>query len=85
MTTEQLTEPAHVLDMTEKHRRNITEMAARDPEVPLSLMCYVCDAGTEIDTLEKAGKAGWRGIAYDPDGLSWNFIGHCPECKETES
>lgn len=50
-----------------------------------SLSCHGCDAGDGVGTMVDAVVAGWLGITYDPDGLSWNFIGTCPDCSEEDN
>lgn len=50
------------------------------PEQPFVLSCWVCDAGDGITCKEEALALGWVDIERD-DGLSWNDIGACPECK----
>lgn len=46
---------------------------------PFTLRCILCDAGDGLDSEAEAIAAGWRDIDYD-DGLSWNFLGTCPDC-----
>lgn len=58
-------------------------MEAIQLDVPFSLTCAHCDAF--IDTPHEALLAGWQGITADLEGLSWNFIGDCPECKRNPS
>lgn len=48
-------------------------------QIPFSLTCTNCDAGSAIGSIRQAKLIGWRGILRD-DGLSWNFLGYCPEC-----
>lgn len=48
---------------------------------PFVLSCVGCDAGDGIDSKKQALKAGWTGIQPDPGGLSWTWLGECPECK----
>ena len=48
------------------------------PDVPFSLSCVVCDCDSPDSWFEAMFK-GWTEIEYDPDGLSWNFLGYCPE------
>jgi hypothetical protein len=48
-------------------------------DLPFSLTCIDCDRGDGIDTLEQAMLSGWHAIRED-DGMSWNYLGWCPEC-----
>jgi hypothetical protein len=48
------------------------------PGVPFSLACCMCDCDSP-DTLEEAMAAGWTDIQFDPQGLSWNYLGSCPD------
>lgn len=48
---------------------------------PFSLICNGCDNdGPESYT--KAIAEGWTEIAPD-DGMSWNFLGYCPDCSNS--
>jgi hypothetical protein len=48
---------------------------------PFSLICTGCDKdGPESYT--KAIAEGWTEIAPD-DGMSWNFLGCCPDCTKS--
>lgn len=49
--------------------------------VPFSLSCGECDAGQGIASYADAVAAGWTEICVDEDGLGWNFLGTCPECR----
>jgi len=50
---------------------------------PFTLICDgSCDGGMEFETPEAALAAGWTEIVYDPDGLSWNYLGTCPNCAK---
>lgn len=51
-------------------------------DVPFSLTCAECDAGTEIASFEEAAAAGWTEIDYAPDLPMANFVGLCPQCWE---
>lgn len=62
----------------------ITAGKLDDPDVAFSLVCELCDAGMEVDSLEAAILLGWIRIGYD-DGLGWNFIGMCPDCQREHS
>ena len=48
--------------------------------LPFVLSCYLCDDGDGIWSEREAGRLGWQDIESDPGGLSYNFIGICPEC-----
>ena len=50
---------------------------------PFSLSCSNCDAGMDIETPEQAVLQGWYGI-YEDDGMSWNYLGTCPQCLAQE-
>lgn len=45
-----------------------------------SLCCLLCDDGLQYDCELEAIAAGWREIEADPEGLSWTYLGVCPEC-----
>lgn len=45
-----------------------------------SLVCYSCSAGEDVKTIEEARSAGWKDIVEDFEGLSWNYVGICPDC-----
>ncbi len=53
-------------------------------DVPFSLTCARCDAGTEIGTHEEAVAQAWSEITYAPDLPMANFVGLCPECRHEE-
>ena len=42
------------------------------------IQCEFCSA--ECDTVAKARKEKWRRIQMDPEGISCNYSGVCPEC-----
>ena len=50
--------------------------------VPFSLVCSECDAGTHIESHDQAMAEGWADIDYAPDLPMANFIGLCPDCRE---
>ena len=52
-------------------------------DVPFTLSCYECDADLP-DSHEEAIHEGWTEIQYFPEGLSENFLGLCPACREKE-
>ena len=54
----------------------------REKTAPFVLTCTDCEAGGECASLKDAKAQGWMDIFFDPDGLSWNFLGHCPEHAE---
>jgi len=41
-----------------------------------------CDAGMDIHSPEQAIADGWTDIEEDFDGLSWNYLGRCPEHQD---
>ncbi len=49
---------------------------------PFSLQCVECDAGLDIESPEEAIAAGWTEIEEDFEGISWNYLGCCPEHQE---
>ena len=49
-------------------------------QLPFSLCCQYCDAGSNTLTEQQAIGEGWIEIEADPGGLSWNFLGVCPDC-----
>jgi hypothetical protein len=57
-------------------RRLIAELrsAARTE----TISCAFCDADSPLD-LEAAGAECWKELQVD-DGLSWNYLGVCPDC-----
>jgi hypothetical protein len=50
--------------------------------VPFSLVCSECDAGTHIKSQDQAMAEGWADIDYAPDLPMANFIGLCTDCGE---
>lgn len=36
----------------------------------------------EYETVAEAKAGGWRRVTQDPDGISYNFSGVCPECRK---
>ena len=52
-------------------------------DICFSLVCYHCDAGMHIDSHEQAVVEGWTDIEYYPDLPMANYIGNCPDCRET--
>ena len=46
---------------------------------PFSLACVNCDMGEGIPSQLEAEQSGWRDIALDLNGLSWNYLGVCPD------
>lgn len=51
-------------------------------DVPFTLTCAECDAGTGIESYEEAVAEGWAEITYAPDLPMANYVGLCPECLE---
>lgn len=51
-------------------------------DVPFTLTCAECDAGTGIGSHEQAVAEGWTEITYAPDLPMANYVGLCPECLE---
>ncbi len=54
----------------------------RKEEIPETLSCDNCDASA--DSIAEALQEGWIDLNYDPDGRSWNYIGHCPDCQKED-
>ena len=52
-------------------------------DVPFSLVCSECDAGSHVENWEQAVAEGWSDIDYAPSLPMANYIGLCPECRET--
>jgi hypothetical protein len=46
--------------------------------LPFSLACEACDRDSPESWCEAVVK-GWTEICADSDGLSWNYIGLCPD------
>jgi hypothetical protein len=51
--------------------------------IPFVLSCYGCDAGDAITSLEQGILSGWTGM-IEEEGLSWNQLGWCPDCRAQE-
>jgi hypothetical protein len=54
-------------------------------DVPFSLVCRECDAGMNIESHAQAVATGWTEIDYAPDLPMANYVGLCPDCRETFS
>lgn len=52
-------------------------------EVCFSLVCLHCDAGMNIDSHQQAVAEGWTAIDYAPDLPMANYVGLCPDCRES--
>lgn len=52
------------------------------PDIPFSLTCQYCDAGSDVESYEDAVEEGWIGIEYVPELAQANYTGVCPspEC-----
>ena len=48
-------------------------------DVPFTLSCCDCDCESPA-SFDAAVAAGWILIQFDPDGLSENYVGLCPQC-----
>ncbi len=46
-----------------------------------SLNCWHCDDGMNVESYEQAIDEGWTEIEHN-DGLGWNYLGLCPDCRE---
>lgn len=49
-------------------------------EIPFTLVCRNCDAGTEIESQAQAVADGWTDIEYAPELPMANYVGCCPDC-----
>ena len=45
-----------------------------------SVTCAHCDE--QVDSLAQAVRHGFTRLQPDPDGLSWNYVGECPDCQK---
>ena len=52
---------------------------AQQSELPFSISCRYCDAGSGL-TADDAIGTGWMEIEFFPDGTAENFLGVCPDC-----
>lgn len=52
--------------------------------VPFSLQCEECDAGMDVKSRRSATARGWTSIRKD-DGISYNFVGLCPDCRKDQA
>jgi len=52
-------------------------------ESPFSLVCACCDAGMEIESPQQARLAGWTRLQSAPDLPMANWLGVCPDCRES--
>lgn len=64
---------------------NAEVKAAIESGVPFSLTCTDCDAGMNVGGLVQATADGWQNIQFDPDGMSWNFLGDCSDCVREDA
>jgi len=53
-------------------------------DVPFSLVCINCDAGSHLHSVEGAVTEGWTDIEFAPDLPMANWLGLCPECRREE-
>lgn len=53
-------------------------------ECTFSLMCSECDAGMDVVSYEQAMLRGWSDMMPDDHGMSWTWLGTCPDCKMAE-
>ncbi len=49
-----------------------------------SLVCFNCDDGGHIRTLNEALAEGWDDITEDLDLVQANYVGRCPDCHNLE-
>ena len=52
-------------------------------QVPFTLTCATCN-NDGPDTYTKAIDEGWTRIEYFPAGVSENFLGECPICRQRD-
>lgn len=58
-------------------------LAEKDLErVPESISCDDCDAS--CDSLQQALHEGWIDLNEDLTGMTWNYLGHCPDCQKAD-
>jgi len=48
-----------------------------------SLTCGGC-GNDGPETLQDAVVEGWTRLVPDPAGLSWNYVGECPDCDSVK-
>ena len=53
-------------------------------DVPFSLVCLNCDAGSHLESEEEALAEGWTDIEFAPDLPMANWLGLCPICRREE-
>jgi hypothetical protein len=59
----------------------MTTASALSIGVAFVLTCGRCGDDCERETYAEAIAGGWTEIEPDLEGVSWNFLGHCPECS----
>ena len=52
-------------------------------EIPFTLACVEC-SNEGPDSFDEAVAGGWTRVSCDANGLSWNFLGWCPHCGNSE-
>src|SRR5260221_5162441 len=68
--------------LTELQEAQRVELQRALETKPFVLACGDCDVDGP-ETYEKAVADGWTEIAPD-EGTSWNFLGYCPDCAQTQ-
>lgn len=72
-----------VQKLLEDYRQvSVSELHKALETQPFSLACSQCDVDGPAQYKEALAE-GWLEIAPD-DGLSWNFLGLCPDCSKEE-
>jgi hypothetical protein len=64
-------------------KRGITSAADLPKGVPFVMQCSECDMDAP-PSWESAVLAGWTEIEADLNGMTWNFLGMCPECRDEQ-
>src|SRR5437016_3514394 len=63
------------------HPRSAPVVLSTGEEVPFALACSHIDSAL---SRAEAIADGWTGIDEDLQGLSWNFLGLCPDCAKAD-
>ena len=52
-------------------------------QLPLSIECFQCETANILEGLEQACAEGWSEIDYDKGRSKAEYVGLCPNCRET--
>lgn len=66
-------------------RYEVKTLADLPLDLPFSLSCRHCDIDPPGSSFTSAVLGGWTNIEVDRRGMSWNFLGCCPDCQEMEA